>query len=141
MENPWRYDPAVEIKLTGARWLSFSYLRYGKVLFLLKGSAAKIVSLLPEGWLVQVLRDKDERALLRSGKRYTSNITIVEQESELRQLPQDVLLTPLAGYTKRPRLYRRQRRTRPGRNRGELRPHPRADLRPRGDAAPLGRED
>jgi serine/threonine-protein kinase HipA len=59
-----------------------------------------IVSLLPEGWLEQVLQDKDERALLRSGKRYTSNITIVEQEAELRQLPQDVLLRPLAGYTK-----------------------------------------
>ena len=38
-----------------------------------------IVSLLPEGWLEQVLQDKDERALLRSGKRYTSNITIVER--------------------------------------------------------------
>src|SRR5215831_21052513 len=59
-----------------------------------------IVSLLPEGWLEQVLQDKDERALLRSGKRYTSNITIVEQEAELRLLPQDVLLRPLAGYTK-----------------------------------------
>src|SRR5437764_696919 len=48
-----------------------------------------IVSLLPEGWLEQVLQDKDERAVLRSGKRYTSNITIVEQETELRQLPRD----------------------------------------------------
>ena len=48
-----------------------------------------IVSLLPEGWLEQVLQDKDECALLRSGKRYTSSITIVEQEAELRQLPQD----------------------------------------------------
>src|SRR5579872_1860626 len=59
-----------------------------------------IVSLLPEGWLEEVLQNKDERALLRSGKRYASNITIVEQEAELRQLPQDVLLGPLAGYTK-----------------------------------------
>ena len=38
-----------------------------------------IVSLLPEGWLEEVLKDKDERALLRSGKRYMSNITIVER--------------------------------------------------------------
>ena len=46
-----------------------------------------IVSLLPEGWLESVLKDVDERALLRSGKRYMSNITIVERESELSLLP------------------------------------------------------
>src|ERR1700688_652305 len=59
-----------------------------------------IVSLLPEGWLEQVLKHKDERALLRSGKRYISNITIVEHEAELAALPQDVLLTRLEKYTK-----------------------------------------
>jgi serine/threonine-protein kinase HipA len=59
-----------------------------------------IVSLLPEGWLEQVLKDKDERALLRSGKRYMSNITIVEREAELATLPQDVLLTRLDKYSR-----------------------------------------
>jgi serine/threonine-protein kinase HipA len=59
-----------------------------------------IVSLLPEGWLEQVLKDKDERALLRSGRRYLSNITIVEREAELSALPQDVLLTRLDKYSK-----------------------------------------
>jgi serine/threonine-protein kinase HipA len=59
-----------------------------------------IVSLLPEGWLETVLKDKDERALLRSGKRYMSNITIVEQQSELAAVPSDVLLTRLEKYTK-----------------------------------------
>jgi len=59
-----------------------------------------IVSLLPEGWLETVLKDKDERALLRSGKRYMSNITIVEQQSELLALPSDVLLTRLEEFTK-----------------------------------------
>lgn len=59
-----------------------------------------IVSLLPEGWLEQVLKNKDERALLRSGKRYMSNITIVEEEAELAALPPDVLLTKLEKYTK-----------------------------------------
>ena len=54
-----------------------------------------IVSLLPEGWLEKVLQEKDERALLRSGKRYMSNITIVEHEAELAHLPPDVLLTRL----------------------------------------------
>ncbi len=59
-----------------------------------------IVSLLPEGWLEKVLKDKDERALLRSGKRYMSNITIVEREAELAALPPDVLLTRLEKYIK-----------------------------------------
>jgi serine/threonine-protein kinase HipA len=59
-----------------------------------------VVSLLPEGWLEQVLRDKDERALLRSGKRYISNITIVQSEAELAALPQDILLMRLDKYTK-----------------------------------------
>ncbi|MBX3447903.1 MAG: HipA domain-containing protein [Parvibaculaceae bacterium] len=54
-----------------------------------------IVSLLPEGWLENILKDKDERTLLRSGKRYMSNITIVEREAELAALPLDVLLTRL----------------------------------------------
>jgi serine/threonine-protein kinase HipA len=58
-----------------------------------------IVSLLPEGWLEQVLKDPDERAVLRSGKRYVSNIMIVEREEELVTLPQDVLLTRLEKYS------------------------------------------
>jgi len=57
-----------------------------------------IVSLLPEGWLELVLADQDERALLRSGKRYMSNITIVERAADLATLPQDVLLTRLEKY-------------------------------------------
>lgn len=57
-----------------------------------------IVSLLPEGWLERVLKDKDERAVLRSGKRYMSNITIAENKEELKTLPQDLLLTRLNDY-------------------------------------------
>ncbi|MBI1958478.1 MAG: type II toxin-antitoxin system HipA family toxin [Candidatus Rokubacteria bacterium] len=57
-----------------------------------------IGSLLPEGWLEAVLRDRDDRATLRSGKRYLSSITIVERQSELAALPPDVLLTPLDRY-------------------------------------------
>lgn len=59
-----------------------------------------IVSLLPEGWLEQVLKDADERTLLRSGKRYMSNITIVERDAELATLPQDVLLARLEKYSR-----------------------------------------
>lgn len=59
-----------------------------------------IVSLLPEGWLERVLKDKDERTLLRTGKRYVSNITVVERETELAGLPQDVLLTRVSKFSK-----------------------------------------
>ena len=58
-----------------------------------------VVSLLPEGWLETVLRDRDERAALRSGKRYMSNITIVENSDELSRLPQDVLHTRLVQFS------------------------------------------
>lgn len=57
-----------------------------------------IVSLLPEGWLEHVLNDKDERAVLRSGKRYMSNITVVGSEAEIKELPLDILLTPLRQF-------------------------------------------
>jgi serine/threonine-protein kinase HipA len=58
-----------------------------------------ISSLMPEGWLEAVLKDPDERAALRSGKRYMSNVTIVERLSELASLPSDMLTTRLADYT------------------------------------------
>jgi serine/threonine-protein kinase HipA len=57
-----------------------------------------IVSLLPEGWLEAVLKDRDERAKLRSGRRYMSNIAIVEREPELAALPPEILLTRLEQY-------------------------------------------
>lgn len=60
-----------------------------------------IVSLLPEGWLESVLKDhRDERALLRSGRRYMSNITIARTVDELAALPADLLTNKLAGFTK-----------------------------------------
>ncbi len=58
-----------------------------------------LVSLLPEGWLENVVKHKDERSLLRSGKRYVSNITIVERQAELSDLPQDILLTRLERFS------------------------------------------
>jgi serine/threonine-protein kinase HipA len=58
-----------------------------------------IESLLPEGWLNRVLNSPDERAELRTGKRYMSNITIVEGAGELAGLPADILLTRLNSFT------------------------------------------
>lgn len=44
------------------------------------------------------MNDRDERTMLRSGKRYISNITIAEQQGELSTLPQDILLTRLHSH-------------------------------------------
>jgi serine/threonine-protein kinase HipA len=60
---------------------------------------AFIESLLPEGWLAQVLHERDEREALRRGRRYMSNIVIVQNRAELAALPADVLATPLATFT------------------------------------------
>ena len=51
-----------------------------------------ILSLLPEGWLERVLQKSDARAVLRSGKRYMSNITISANATDLDALPADVLV-------------------------------------------------
>lgn len=59
---------------------------------------AFIESLLPEGWLAQVLHERDEREALRRGRRYMSNIVIVEDRDELAALPADVLTTTLASF-------------------------------------------
>lgn len=59
---------------------------------------AFIASLLPEGWLAQVLRERDEREALRGGRRYMSNIAIVQSSDELATLPADILVTPLAAF-------------------------------------------
>lgn len=59
---------------------------------------AFIELLLPEGWLAQVLHERDEREALRRGRRYMSNIVIVEGREELAALPADILTTSLAGY-------------------------------------------
>lgn len=59
-----------------------------------------IVSLLPEGWLQSVLKDhRDERSLLRSGKRYMSNVTIAATVDELERLPADLLTNKLARFS------------------------------------------
>ncbi|WP_428393395.1 HipA domain-containing protein [Lichenicoccus sp.] len=60
---------------------------------------AFIESLLPEGWLAQVLHDRDERDALRHGKRYMSNIIIVRDRLEIGILPPDVLEAELSGLS------------------------------------------
>ena len=57
-----------------------------------------ILSLLPEGWLETVLKDPDERAMLKSGKRYMSNIAIAQQPDEITSVPADILISRLANH-------------------------------------------
>lgn len=60
-------------------------------------------SLLPEGWLAQVLHDRDDRDALRRGKRFMSNIAVVESQDELDTLPADVLQAPLEAFAEQGR--------------------------------------
>jgi serine/threonine-protein kinase HipA len=57
-----------------------------------------IESLLPEGWLAQILDQRDEREMLRTGSRYMSNMAIVSDEAALGDLPADILEGPLARF-------------------------------------------
>jgi serine/threonine-protein kinase HipA len=98
----WHGDPIGNLMNDGFEWRWVSTTRGGPTLIRQTTPGklpAFIDSLLPEGWLESVLKDKDERAALRSGKRYLSNITIVERASELAELPGDVLQTTLDRYT------------------------------------------
>ncbi len=98
----WHGDPIGHLLHDGFEW-RWSPLEKSGPQLIRQATPGKlppfILSLLPEGWLESVLHDKDERAALRSGKRYMSNITIVENPSELVGLPRDVLLTRLDQYS------------------------------------------
>ncbi|MDB5658058.1 MAG: HipA protein [Cypionkella sp.] len=59
---------------------------------------AFIESLLPEGWLAQVLHERDDREALRRGHRYMSNITVVSAGDNGMNLPQDILAYVLSGF-------------------------------------------
>jgi serine/threonine-protein kinase HipA len=59
---------------------------------------AFIESLLPEGWLAQVLQERDDREALRRGHRYMSNITVVPTGDDATKLPPDTLASPLSDY-------------------------------------------
>jgi serine/threonine-protein kinase HipA len=59
---------------------------------------AFIEALLPEGWLAQILQHRDERDALRRGRRYMSNIAVVESIAELAALPPDVLQAALRAF-------------------------------------------
>ena len=62
-----------------------------------------IESLLPEGWLAQVLKTTDAREALKQGKRYSSNIAVVADPSELARIPADILSAELNSFSDRGR--------------------------------------
>ena len=57
-----------------------------------------IESLLPEGWLAQILRESNQRETLRGGRRYMSNVSVAPSRTELAALPEDILSTPLEAF-------------------------------------------
>lgn len=58
-----------------------------------------IASLLPEGWLGQVVGARDNRDLLAGGHRYMSNIVIVDDPSKLAAMAPDILEGRLESWT------------------------------------------
>lgn len=98
----WHGEPLGRLTHDGFEWRWKPQRRTGPVL-VRQATPGKlpafIESLLPEGWLAQVLHERDEREALRGGRRYMSNIVIVQNRTELAALPADVLATPLATFT------------------------------------------
>jgi serine/threonine-protein kinase HipA len=97
----WHGEPLGRLTHDGFEWRWKAQRRAGPVLVreTTPGKLpAFIESLLPEGWLAQVLHERDEREALRRGRRYMSNVTIVENREELTDLPADVLTTTLASF-------------------------------------------
>ncbi len=97
----WHGEPLGRLLHDGFEWRWKAQRRVGPALVreTTPGKLpAFIESLLPEGWLAQVLHERDEREALRRGRRYMSNIVIVQAREELAALPADVLTTALAGF-------------------------------------------
>jgi serine/threonine-protein kinase HipA len=97
----WHGEPLGRLTHDGFEWRWKAQRRTGPVLVreTTPGKLpAFIESLLPEGWLAKVLHERDERDALRRGRRYMSNITVVESREELADLPADVLNTRLASF-------------------------------------------
>jgi serine/threonine-protein kinase HipA len=86
------------------RWKSHSHVGPPLIRQTTPGKLPAFVeSLLPEGWLAQVLHDRDDRDALRRGKRFMSNIAVVESQGELDALPADVLQAPLEAFAEQGR--------------------------------------
>ena len=97
----WHGEPLGRLIHDGFEWRWKPAQRSGPVLVreTIPGKLPAFVeSLLPEGWLAQVLQERDVREALKRGRRYMSNITVVEARDELAALPADILTTRLNGF-------------------------------------------
>ncbi|WP_176590136.1 HipA domain-containing protein [Sphingobium sp. EM0848] len=97
----WHGEPLGRLRHDGFEWRWKPARRSGPALVreTTPGKLPAFVeSLLPEGWLAQVLHERDDREALKRGRRYMSNITVVEARNELAALPADILTTRLDGF-------------------------------------------
>ncbi|WP_041390597.1 HipA domain-containing protein [Sphingobium chlorophenolicum] len=97
----WHGEPLGHLTHDGFEWRWKPARRSGRALVreTTPGKLPAFVeSLLPEGWLAQVLHERDEREALKRGRRYMSNITVVQARDELAALPADILTTRLNGF-------------------------------------------
>lgn len=97
----WHGDPLGRLTHDGFEWRWKPVRRSGPTLIreTTPGKLPAFVeSLLPEGWLAKVLHERDEREALKRGRRYMSNITVVEARDDLTALPADILTTRLSGF-------------------------------------------
>ena len=101
LQVAWHGEPLGRLAHDGFEWRWKPARRAGPA-FVRETTPGKlpafIESLLPEGWLAQVLQERDERDALRHGQRYMSNITVVDARDEQTNLPQDILTTSLSGF-------------------------------------------
>lgn len=98
----WHGEPLGRLTHDGFEWRWKPARRSGPALVRETTSGklpAFVESLLPEGWLAQVLHERDDREALKRGRRYMSNVTVVEARDELAALPADILTTQLNGFT------------------------------------------
>lgn len=98
----WHGDLVGQLSHDGFEWRWKSKKRRGPKLVreTTPGKLPNIIeSLLPEGWLAQILQERDDRDALRAGRRYMSNIAIAASKAEIAELPSDNLTTRLADFT------------------------------------------
>ena len=97
----WHGQPLGNLTHDGFEWHWMPRERAAPVL--IRGSApgklpAFIESLLPEGWLSQVLQESDPRHALRGTRRFMSNVWVAPSRAELADLPEDILSTSLGAF-------------------------------------------
>ncbi len=97
----WHGEPLGQLIHDGFEW-RWKPAKKGMLVLIRQTAPGKlpafIESLLPEGWLAKILDHRDARDALRRGKRYMSNIAVVESRAELDALPSDVLQAELSTY-------------------------------------------